>query len=113
MVMGNICHLLNSFLCCSAYENIIFCWVMHHQSILDDILFRLEPDGCQVRCISLTCSEEALRRRLETDIAAGLRMPDVMDRSLARLPLCQSLHTEKLDVSAIFAAEAARGIAAL
>lgn len=35
MVMDNICFLLNNFLRCSAYENIIFCWVMHEQSIID------------------------------------------------------------------------------
>lgn len=29
MVMHNICFLLNQFIHCSAYENIIFCWVMH------------------------------------------------------------------------------------
>lgn len=33
MVLDNICHLLNNFLKCSAYENIIFCWVMHEQQI--------------------------------------------------------------------------------
>ena len=27
MVIRNICYLLNSFLHCTAYENIIFCWV--------------------------------------------------------------------------------------
>lgn len=26
MVMDNICYLLNNFLHCSAYENVIFCW---------------------------------------------------------------------------------------
>ena len=29
MVTENICYLLNQFLHCSAYENVIFCWVMH------------------------------------------------------------------------------------
>lgn len=33
MVIDNICYLLNSFLKCSAYENIIFCWVMHTRKI--------------------------------------------------------------------------------
>ena len=38
LVMDNICHLLNNFLKCSAYENIIFCWVMHEQNIINSIL---------------------------------------------------------------------------
>ena len=35
MVIDNICYLLNHFIQCSAYENIIFCWVMHEQSIIE------------------------------------------------------------------------------
>ncbi len=34
MVIENICFLLNNFIKCSAYENIVFCWVMHEQSIM-------------------------------------------------------------------------------
>ncbi len=41
MVMENICFLLNNYIKCSAYENIVFCWVMHEQSIIDDILSHL------------------------------------------------------------------------
>ena len=37
MVIQNICAVLNNFLKCSAYENVIFCWVMHEQSIIDQI----------------------------------------------------------------------------
>ncbi len=42
MVMDHICFLLNSFLSCSVYENVIFCWVMHEQSIIDTIVSRLD-----------------------------------------------------------------------
>ncbi len=45
MVMDNICFLLNRFVRCSAYENIIFCWVMHEQSIIDMILNRVNTTG--------------------------------------------------------------------
>lgn len=37
MVMDNIVYMLNSFIHCSAYQHIIFCWVMHEQSIIDEI----------------------------------------------------------------------------
>lgn len=40
MVTDNICYLLNPFIHCSAYKNIVFCWVMHEQSIIDTILAR-------------------------------------------------------------------------
>ena len=52
MVTNNICYLLNNFLKCSAYENIIFCWVMHEQSIIDSILEKLDTQNCDVKCVS-------------------------------------------------------------
>ena len=53
MVLESIAFLLNNFIHCPAYENIIFCWVMHEQGIIDDILSRLDTSGCQVHAISL------------------------------------------------------------
>ena len=41
MVMDNICHLLNNFIRCTAYEHVIFCWVMHEQSMIDRIVLSL------------------------------------------------------------------------
>lgn len=99
MVMDNICHVLNNFLRCSAYENVIFCWVMHEQSIIDAILEGLDTEGCAVKCVSLLAGEEELRGRLERDVAAGLRTADVIERSVARLPLYGSVQTVKLDTT--------------
>lgn len=36
MVMENITFLFAQFLDCSAYQNVIFCWVMHEQHILSE-----------------------------------------------------------------------------
>ena len=44
MVMDNICHVLNNFLRCPAYENVIFCWVMDRGEILEELLGRLDVD---------------------------------------------------------------------
>ena len=96
MVTDNICHLLNNFIRCSAYENIIFCWVMHEQSIIDSMLKRLYLGNINVKCISLVCDENTLRSRLGKDIEAGIRTPDVLDRSLARLDKHGSLNTVKI-----------------
>ncbi|WP_324824722.1 AAA family ATPase [Sinanaerobacter sp. ZZT-01] len=101
MVLENICYLLNNFIRCSAYENIIFCWVMHQQAIIDDILSRLDTANCKVHSISLICNEIALRTRLEKDIAAGIRTEDVVLRSMERIPLYEKLNTCKVDVSEI------------
>lgn len=99
MVMENICFLLNQFIHCSAYENIVFCWVMHEQWIIDEILSKLEIEEWVVHNISLVCREEALRKRLQKDIDVGIRSGDVMERSIARIPMYEKLYTEKIDVS--------------
>ena len=101
MVMDNICHVLNNFIRCSAYENVIFCWVMHEQEIVNDLLSRLDVSSCLVRTISLVCSEEELCRRLGKDVSAGIRQPDVIGRSLARLPLYDALGGEKMDTTGL------------
>lgn len=113
MVNDNICFLLNSFLRCSAYENVIFCWVMHQQEIIDGILSRLDASGCRVVCVSLTASEETLRRRLAADVAAGLRQEDVIARSTARIPLYDALNTVKLPTDGKTPAELARELSEL
>ena len=42
MVTGNITYMLSQFLDCAAYENVVFCWVMDHQSIIDELMMRLK-----------------------------------------------------------------------
>lgn len=95
MVLENICFLLNQFLRCSAYEHVIFCWVLHEQEILDAILDRLET-ACEIRAVSLLCTEAELTKRLEQDIGAGRRTPDIILRSAARIPCYGALRTIKL-----------------
>lgn len=99
MVVRNICYLLNSFLHCSVYENIIFCWVMYEQSIIDSILEKLDIDNCQVKRISLIADESNLRRRLTADVTRGVRTADVIDRSVARMSMYRTLDTIKVDTS--------------
>ena len=111
MVMDNICHLLGNFIRCSAYDNVIFCWVMHEQSIIDDLVSRLDLSDCTLHCISLVCSEDALRRRLTRDVEAGIRRADVIERSVVRIPLYDRLDTVKVDVSSITPEAAAEKIA--
>ena len=64
MVTNNICYLLNNYLKCSAYENIIFCWVMHEQSIINSILEKLDTQNGEVKCVSLVADEKTLRERV-------------------------------------------------
>jgi broad-specificity NMP kinase len=111
MVNSNIAHLLNGFLACSEFENIIFCWVLHEQHILDDLINVLNLNGCTTHCFSLVITEQALVERLNRDVAAGKRSSDITERSVARISLYDELDTVKIDVSTILPADAARRIA--
>lgn len=99
MVLDNITTLLKNFLRCSAYDHVIFCWVMHQQAILDQILRRLDLTGVTVVPVSLVCSQEVLLQRLNQDVSASLRQPDILLRSPQRLPLYDALDTHKIDTS--------------
>ena len=99
MVTDNICYLLNNFLQCSAYENVIFCWVMHEQAIIDGILEKLNTAHCNVKCISLTADERNLKDRLTKDVENGIRTPDIIERSVARISMYDKLSTVKIDTN--------------
>ncbi|MDE7439128.1 MAG: AAA family ATPase [Clostridia bacterium] len=99
MVHDNIAHILNSFIRCSAYKNIIFCWVMHEQVIFDKILKGIEATCCEIISLSLTCDETSLQHRLEKDIEIGKRTADIIEKSVVRLPLYEKLNTIKIDTT--------------
>ena len=113
VVLDNICHVLNSFLTCGAFENIVFCWVMHRREILDGILARLDTRGWEVRPVALACTKEVLAARHQRDVAAGKRDAGSLVRALAYLPLYGALGVPVLDTSACTPAEAAARIAAM
>ena len=99
MVIDNICYLLNNFLHCSAYKNVIFCWVMHQQSIIDSIIEKLDTQNSDVKCISLIADEANLRKRLAKDVESGIRVENVIERSVTRIPMYDVLNTIKIDTN--------------
>lgn len=99
MVMDNITYMLNNFIKADDIENIIFCWVMHEQEIIDNILSSLDLENVCVYPISLICSLETLTFRIQKDINRGLRKEDVFKRSLERLNMYKSLNTYLLDTT--------------
>lgn len=84
---------------------------MHEQSIIDTILNNLDTTNCEIKTISLICDEEELRERLRKDIAAGKRKPDVIDRSIARIPLYHQLNTIKINTNGKTVSEIAEKLA--
>ncbi len=113
MVMENITFLLNQFIRCSAFEHVVFCWVMHQQAILDDILSRLSAENCQIHLISLVCQKEELERRVGGDIQKGLRDEQALENSLSYLPLYDALSTLKVDVTGLTPQQSVEKILAL
>ncbi len=111
MVQDNIVHLLRNFLACSEYETVIFCWVMQYESIMNDLLSKLRDLEFEFYRFTLTVSEKALTERIEKDVRNHVRTPDVLGRSLQRLPLYEKMDTVKIDVSSISARQAAERIA--
>ena len=107
MVISNIAFLLNRFLAATVYENIVFTWVMHEQSIIDDILSRLNTEKACVFTFSLIADETSLINRLESDVSAGIRTGDVIERSVKRIPLYHALDTIKIDTTHKTAEQAA------
>ena len=99
MVLNNICFLLNQYIKCSAYENIVFCWVMHEQDIINHILNNIDTNNCNIKNISLICDKEILRIRLMKDVEDGIRKEDVIERSINRISLYNNLNTLKINTN--------------
>ena len=113
MVQDNIVHLLDNFLSCPQFDYVIFCWVMHEQSIVDEIVSKLDTEECRVIKISLIVDEANLRKRLLSDIANKIRTEEIMDKSIARIQMYQVLDTVKIDTSNKSVCEITEEIAAL
>ena len=99
MVLQNICFLLQQFIRCSAYQNIVFCWVLHKQDIIDQIVASIDPSVCSIIVISLICDQAELKNRLMKDITAKIRTKDVIKRSIARMDHYMALHTVKINTT--------------
>ena len=110
MVQDNITHLLNNFLRCSEFENVIFCWVMHTEEIIDNLLTKIDTKDVRIRKFTIMVSEDTLKKHIGGDIELGIRSRDVLTRSIERLPLYEKMDTEKIYVDDISAKEAAEKI---
>ena len=99
LMQENIVTLLNNFMHSPAFDHVIFCWVLHQQEIIDNLLKQIDLSNCRVINLSLVSNAENLRERLQKDIDTGLRQNDILERSIARLPFYENLDSHKIDVS--------------
>ena len=72
---------------------------MHQQSIIDSIVEKLDTQNCDVKCISLIVDEANLRKRLTKDVENGIRVEDIIERSITRIPMYDTLNTIKIDTN--------------
>ena len=97
MVLDNITHCLNNFIHTPGIENIIFCWVMHKQDIINQIIQKLDTEGVDIHLISLICEKEELIKRMLID----RRDNQTIRKSLQYLELYKDLDTKKIDVTTL------------
>ncbi|MBQ7374611.1 MAG: nucleotide kinase, partial [Clostridia bacterium] len=66
----------------------------------NSILEKLDTQNCEVKCVSLVADEKTLCERLAMDVERGIRSEDIIERSIARIPMYQTLSTIKIDTNA-------------
>ncbi len=109
MVLENIAFLLNQFLRCTACQDVLFCWVLPREEILQNLLARLEGTF-SLQWFTLDCGREELIRRLQQDIQGGLRDPGVVERALDRMEGYGEMPSIHVDVTHRSPQEVARWI---
>ncbi len=110
MVLDNIGHLLNNFVNCPDYQNIIFSWVMDEQSIFDDVISKVSGE-CNVYHYTLMCSENSLSKRIEKDVACNIRNSDSYAKSVLRLNKYTFVDSVKINTDDLTAEQVAKIIA--
>jgi len=99
MVLDNISYMLSNFLKVSHIENIIFCWVMDEEEIINDILERIENKNYKLYKFSLIANKEALTKRINLDREKGFRKFEDIERSIQRIEKYKNMNTIKIEVS--------------
>ena len=99
IVMKNIKFMLNNYIQSESYKNIILCWVMHDDSIINEILNDLNLEDVNFTNVSLICSKEELLKRLNEDIENGLRTNIVINRALVRLSQYDNVSSIHIDTT--------------
>ncbi|MEG0512985.1 MAG: nucleotide kinase [Clostridia bacterium] len=100
-----VCQSLKQKLSNAVFLDGDWCW--------DANLSNLDRVNCNTKLIALTCDANTLKERLEKDISNGVRNREVLERSVARIPLYDKLNATKIDTNGRSVNEIADEIAAL
>lgn len=99
IVLDNISYCINNYLHSSLYKNIILCWVIPTQAVLDDLLNHLDIRHNHVYSITLMCNKETLIKRLDRDIQNGKREDAVINKAIQYLDNYSNMDTIKIDTT--------------
>ena len=111
MAEQNMSFVLNNFLACSAYENIIFCSVMYKEVNIDDILSMIANKHYNLFKFSLVCSKNVLSERIAKDTSGNLvRGSTATDQAISLLSNYTDMNTIKIDVGELAPKQAANAI---
>lgn len=66
MVENNIQYVLNSFIS-AQFSYVIFTWVLHQSSIVDNIINRISLNGYKFHHYTLACDRSELNHRIRSD----------------------------------------------
>lgn len=99
MVLDNITYMLNNFLKNSNGRYIVFNWVIPADSIMNDILNRLNLNSVEVYKITLMATKECLINRISKDMKCGCRDKGNIQRSLERFELYKKMDTIKINTT--------------
>ncbi|WP_405113533.1 AAA family ATPase [Paenibacillus sp. FSL K6-1217] len=95
MVMNNIHYMLSQYLDNSMFEYIFFSWVIHKESILEEVLAGLKEKEYELIKVTLMCSEEELIKRMRQDS----RSENEIENSISRLEHYKEMNTQKLNTN--------------
>ena len=96
--MKNMSYLLDSYLNCSAYENVVFGWVLHREEMTAHVLSMIKNADYSLHRFSLVCSESVLIERLQKDVDAGVRKNVSWNHALETRPNFDKMDTIKIEV---------------
>ena len=96
LVEENIASVLRNYIE-AQYEYVILTWVLHQQSIIDNLLSKLNDLKFNTRIFTLIADEEVLLERLKLNKTSKTD-PDI---ALDRLKQSLKLTTEKIDTSSL------------
>lgn len=97
MVMTNIHFMLNQYLDNPTFDYVFFTWVIHKESILEEILAGLQNKDFHLVMVTLTCSKDELVERMRKDN----RSEQDIENSISRLKCYETMNTQKLNTSGL------------